>query len=137
MILLDTNIISEMMKESPSPNVITWLDQQEATDLFITSITIAEISYGLCVLPEGKRRNVLENAFNKTIKKAFKHRIFYFEESAAHYYGKIMGHRKKIGRPLSVLDGQIAAIALSQGALLATRNTRDFSDCDLELVNPF
>lgn len=137
MILLDTNVISEMMKKSPSANVITWIDEQEVTQLFITTITIAEISYGLNVLPKGSRRRFLEDALNKTIEHAFKHRLLSFDETAAHLYGKMMGHRKELGRPLSVLDGQIAAIALAQKASVATRNIRDFSDCGLDLINPF
>src|SRR3990167_9160330 len=116
MIILDTNIISEMMKSSPAAKVSGWLDQQEVTQLYITTITIAEISYGLNVLPKGSRRQLLENAFNKTIQAAFKHRILSFDEPAAHLYGKMMGHRKEFGRPLSVLDGQIAAIARVQDA---------------------
>ena len=137
MILLDTNIISEMMKNTPDANVIQWLDTQEVTELFITSITIAELSYGINSLPVGNRKQSLETAFTNTVKEAFKHRILFFSDSAALFYGKIMSHRKKLGRPLSILDGQIAAIALSQTATLATRNIRDFSDCDLDLINPF
>lgn len=137
MIILDTNIISEMMKTTPSKAVLNWVNKQEAIELFITTITIAEISYGLYALPRGNRRKSLEEIFHRAIMSAFKHRILSFEESSAHFYGKIMGHRKKIGRPLSVPDGQIAAITLSQGFSLATRNIRDFSDCDINLVNPF
>ncbi len=137
MILIDTNIISEMMKTTPSNAVVSWFDRQKTTELFITSITIAEISYGLNILSEGKRRNSLETVFNKAIVNAFKHRILSFDENAAHFYGKIMGQRKELGRPLSVLDGQIAAIARAHGFSIATRNIRDFSDCELTLINPF
>lgn len=137
MIILDTNIVSEMMKTDPSTAVLQWMDQQEAIQLFITTITIAEISYGLHALPDSNRRKYLEDAFNRAIMNAFKHRILPFEESSAHIYGKIMGHRKKLGRPLSIPDGQIASITLSQGFSLATRNIRDFSHCDIDLMNPF
>ncbi len=137
MILIDTNIISEMMKTTPSNAVVSWFDRQKTTELFITSITIAEISYGLNILSEGKRRSSLETVFNKAIVNAFKHRILSFDENAAHFYGKIMGQRKELGRPLSVLDGQIAAIARAHGFSIATRNIRDFSDCELTLINPF
>lgn len=88
-------------------------------------------------MPAGKRRDSLENAFQQSIDKAFKHRIFSFEEADAHNYGILMGKRKKMGHPMGGLDGQIAAIALTHSAVLATRNIRDFSDCGLELVNPF
>jgi predicted nucleic acid-binding protein len=137
MILLDTNIISELMKALPSPRVLDWVNSHVANQLFITSITIAEISYGLNVLPAGNRRSSLENAFNKVINEAFSHRILFFDESAAHQYGKVMAQRKEQGRPLSVLDGEIAAVAIAQGKILATRNTRDFIDCGLEVINPF
>ena len=134
MILLDTNIISEMMKKNPTNKVITWLDRQEVTELFITTITIAEITYGINALPKGARRRAIEEAFFKTIDGAFKHRIFSFDEASAHIYGKIMGMS---GKPLSVLDRQIAAIALAQEATVATRNIRDFSDCELSLIKLF
>ena len=101
MIVIDTNVISELMKPSPLPSVISWIDTQDAMQLFITTITIAEISYGINVLPDGNRKRVLEDSFNKALNDAFKHRILTFDEIAAHTYGKIMGHRKLLGRPLS------------------------------------
>lgn len=137
MILVDTNVISEMMKPTPLAKVVSWIDQQQAAHLFITTISIAEIAYGIRVLPEGSRRNALEEAFNKALSEAFKHRILPFEESAAHLYGKIMSRRKEMGRPLSILDGQIAAIARAHNLTIATRNIRDFVECELELINPF
>lgn len=137
MILLDTNIISEMMKQVPNPSVIKWVSLQEVTQLFVSSITIAEIGYGLNVLPEGRRRTMLENGFKKALLESFTDRILSFDENAAYLYGKIMGDRKKQGRPLSLLDGQIVAIALLHGAALATRNIRDFEDCALQLIDPF
>ena len=137
MIIVDTNIISEMMKLSPDLTVTAWLDRQNITQLFITTITIAEIAYGLYVLPEGSRRQLLEKAFNQVILEAFIYRILPFDEDSAHCYGKLMGQRKTLGRPLSIPDGQIASIAYAKGAKMATRNIRDFSDCWLQLINPF
>jgi hypothetical protein len=137
MILLDTNIISEMMKSSPSSKVIEWLDGEDITQIFISTVTIAEISYGIQCLPNGKRQNYLIEAFDNVIQEGFKHRILFFHENAAQQYGQLMSHRKKIGKPLSILDGQIAAIAKSEKAALATRNIRDFVDCELILINPF
>jgi predicted nucleic acid-binding protein len=137
MILLDTNVISEMMKTACSTAVMNWIDQQESTQLFITTITIAEIMYGLNALPEGSRRNKLEDSFNMAIMDAFQHRILDFDELAARIYGKIMAQRKNMGRPLSIPDGQIAAIAHVHGSRGATRNIRDFADCGLNLINPF
>ena len=137
MIILDTNVISELMKASPDEHVMAWLDQQDAMTLFTTSITIAEIIYSLDVLPAGKRRDYLETAINQVLTDAFKHRVLMFDEPAAHVYGKLMGRRKTSGHPLSVLDGQIAAIARAHQMSLATRNTGDFRDCELNLINPF
>lgn len=125
------------MKPSPSSKVINWLDQQETTKLFISTISIAEISYGLNALPEGRRRVQLVQAFNKAIIESFKHRVLSFDESAAYTYGKIMSKRKELGRPLSILDGQIAAIAYTQGSAIATRNVNDFTECGVEIINPF
>ncbi len=137
MIVLDTNVISEMMKPKPSEAVLNWIDEQKVAQLFITTITIAEISYGLHALPDGHRRKSLETSFHQAIMESFQHRIIAFEESYAFIYGEIMGHRRKIGNPLSVPDGQIGAITLSQGFSLATRNIRDFSNCNIDLINPF
>jgi len=137
MIVLHTNVIFELMKPSPRPTVMAWVDSQDAAQLFITTITIAEIAYGISVLPDGNRKQLLDDAFHNTLNIAFKHRVLLFDESAAHAYGKIMGNRKTIGRPLSIPDGQIAAIAIIHRFAIATRNIRDFADCDIEVINPF
>ena len=137
MIIVDTNVISELMKTSPSITVIDWLNRRDATQLYITTITIAEIAYCLNALPNGNKRQALENNFNNAIQDAFKNRILQFTEPAAHVYGKIMANRKELGRPMSVLDGQIAAITLIHKAGLATRNINDFLHCGIDLHNPF
>ena len=137
MILLDTNIISELMKTKPDANVIRWIDQQDVMQLTLSTITIAEISYGLNVLPEGQRKSSLEMSFNNVLREGFEYRVFAFDEVAAHLYGKIMSRRKELGKPMSLPDGQIAAIARAQNAAVATRNLSDFSNCGLELINPF
>ncbi len=137
MILLDTNILSEMMKTQPAPIVSTWMDKQPKEKLFITTINIAEITYGLQILPDGKRRTALIDAFHKIVDHQFKYRIYRFDKDAAYSYGEIMAYRKKSGKPLSVPDGQIAAIAHCNRATLATRNISDFTDCFIELINPF
>lgn len=137
MILLDTNIISELMKPFPNATVMNWIDRQEILQLFMSAITIAEISYRLNVLPQGNRRNGLENAFTKATAEAFSGRLLVFDETAAHHYGKIMSYQKELGKPLGVPDGQIAAIARAHGAAMATRNIRNFTDCGLQMINPF
>jgi toxin FitB len=137
MILLDTNIISELMKTTPHPSVLAWINQQLNDTLFICSITVAEISYGLKVLPTGQRQKLLETRFEQFTTQAFYERILSFTTVTAQLYGEIMGYRKTLGRPLSILDGQIAAIALANNMAIATRNIKDFNDCGLELINPF
>ena len=135
MIILDTNIISELMRQVPSPSILAWVNQQH--ELVISAITVAEISYGLQALPLGSRRTALESAFEQAINEAFKHRVLSFDQSAAYVYAEIMNHKKQLGQPMSLFDGQIAAIALSKNASLATRNTKDFQNCGLTLINPF
>ncbi len=137
MIILDTNIVSEIMKSAPSRTVLDWLNAQDTASLYVTTITLAEISYGLRLLPDGQRRRLLVERFEQFIARAFDQRILSFDEAAACAYGDIMGHRKELGRPISVTDGQIAAIARVNGFGIATRNTRDFDDSQIMLTNPF
>lgn len=137
MIVLDTNVVSEMMKAVPSPAVLSWMNGQDASRLFLTAVTVGEIRYGMRVLPEGKRRRSLEEGFERILAEGFAGRILAFDEAAAQRYGEVMGQRKEIGRPLAILDGQIASIAWSNGYAVATRNVQDFLECGVEVVNPF
>ncbi len=137
MIILDTNIISEFMASPPANPVLEWLNAQDSLTLYLTTISIAEIGFGLRIMPIGKRRRLLEEQFEQFITTAFESRILSFDEAAARKYGEVKGHRKEIGRPLSDLDGQIAAIARTNGFVIATRNSKDFEACGVELINPF
>jgi predicted nucleic acid-binding protein len=137
MIILDTNIVAEMMKTAPAPSVVAWLNEQETSALYLTAVTVGEIAFGLRVLPRGKRRRQLESGFERVVAEAFAGRILSYDEEAARHFGEVMGRRKEIGRPLSILDGQIASIARAGGYTVATRNVRDFVDCGVEIVNPF
>lgn len=137
MIILDTNVVSEMMRVTPAPVVVTWLNDQDASLLFLTAVTVGEVRYGLRILPQGKRQRFLEEGFEKILAEAFTGRILAFDEAAAHRYGEVMGRRKEIGRPLDILDGQIASIAWSNGCSIATRNVEDFIECGVEIINPF
>ena len=137
MIVLDTNIVSEVMRKTPDPRVLTWLNDWETNQMYLTAVTVAEISFGLRILPPGKRRNLLEQKFKQFKELAFSQRILSFDETAAQIYGDLMGYRREIGQPLSTADGQIAAITLSRDFALATRNTSDFQNCGLHLINPF
>jgi predicted nucleic acid-binding protein len=137
MIIIDTNVVAELMKASPAGEVVSWMNDQEASTLFLTTITLGEIGYGLEILPQGKRRLQLEQGFERVIAEAFTGRILAFDEEAARLYGVMMGSRRAIGRPLSILDGQIASIARARGCAVATRNVRDFVECGVDILNPF
>lgn len=137
MILVDTNVISELMRPTPSSAVISWIDEQETINLFISTITIAEITYGIRVMPKGKKREKIQTAFSRAIDEVFAYRIISFDNEAAYAYGEIMGRRKELGHPMSVIDGQIAAIAATHHFSIATRNIKDFQACNLRLINPW
>lgn len=137
MIILDTNVISEVMRPQPNTQVMSWLKKYPVEELAITSISIAEISYGLKRLPVGRRRDSLQWRFQMFIDQGFSDRIFPFEERAAEIYADIIVDRKQQGKPIEVMDAMIASIALLKTATLATRNVSDFENCGLELVNPW
>jgi len=137
MILLDTNIVSEMMKPTPRPSVVTWLDAQDEASLFICAPVLAELRYGAELLPAGKRRNELGKVIDQIESDLFRDRILPFEQGAASHYARIAAARRHLGRPLNQMDGLIAAIALSHGAVLCTRDEDGFADLGLEVVNPF
>ena len=137
MIVLDTNVISEVVKPTPSGSVISWLNRQRAIDLAVTTITLGELAYGVHALPNGERRAELRFTIDRFIDTAFADRVLEFDRLAAATYGAVMADRRRDGRPMSVPDGQIAAITLRHDAMLATRNLRDFEGCGLLLVDPF
>jgi predicted nucleic acid-binding protein len=136
-IIVDTNVVAEVMRPSPAPAVVAWFNAQSSASLFLTAITVGEIRYGLRIMPKGQRRQTIERGFDQIIATAFAGRILAFDEHAAAHYGEVMGRRQEIGRPLSVPDGQIAALARLHSFAVATRTVRDFLDCGIELVNPF
>jgi len=137
MILLDTNVISEIMKVAPSAAVVSWLNAQKPGSIYVSAVTIGEIEFGLRIMAIGGRRTQLQKRFERFVSLAFVRRVLAFDEPSARVYGDIMGLRREMGRPMSVPDGQIAAIARTNGLRLATRNTRDFEDCGVELTDPF
>jgi hypothetical protein len=137
MILLDTNIVSEVMKTQPAEAVVAWLNGQDSEKLYVSSVTIGEITYGLRILPDGKRRAGLRERFERFVALAFEQRVLAYDESAARIYGDLMGDRKELGLPMSVPDGQIAAIARLNHLAVATRNVVDFKNCGIDVVNPF
>ena len=137
MILLDTNIISELMRQKPNSAVIEWLDEQFSHELFLPAIVKAEVEMGIAILDDGKRKRALLQAA-ELIFMSFTNRCLPFDGETATHYAKIIAFTKKQGRPMSVEDAQIAAIAVQNFALLATRNTTDFDFLEkLNLVNPW
>ncbi len=137
MIVLDTNVVSELMKPGPAPEVLRWFGDYPAARLFITTVTQAEILLGLELLPKGRRRAALESAASAMFEEDFAGRVLPFDGAAAAQYAKIAAVRQKAGRPISQFDAQIASLALSRGAAVATRNLRDFEGCGLELLYPW
>lgn len=137
MVVLDTNVVSELMRASPSHDVVEWLDGQQTRDLFVTSVTEAEIRAGVAVLPEGERRRGLVAAAERAFGNLFAGRVLSFDSLAARAYAQIFATRQAIGRPLSLADGQIAAIARSRGMAVVTRNVGDFEGAGVDLVNPW
>jgi len=137
MIVLDTNIISELLLPAPEPVVVHWLAQQPSAAIFTTTITEAEILYGVRLLPDGRRRRDLEAAILPIFAQDLAGRVLPFDREAADIYSVIATERRRAGRPISQFDAQIASIALSRGASLATRNVSDFEGVGLTIVNPW
>ncbi len=137
MIILDTNVVSELWKPDPAPTVIEWIDQQPKRALFLTSISEAEILFGFRLRAQGKRRAQLEGFFEKEVLGTLSQGILVFDSAAAKAYAMLSAGRRSIGRPMAQSDAMIAAIAAVHGAALATRNTKDFTNCGIEVVNPW
>jgi len=137
MIILDTNVVSELMRPRPSSRVAAWVAKQPATEIFTTSITEAEIFYGIELLAKGKRREGLLAAAEAMFAEDFAGRILAFESDAARVFSRIAAHRRALGRPISHADAQIAAIAQIRAAKLATRNIVDFVDCRVDVIDPW
>jgi predicted nucleic acid-binding protein len=137
MILLDTNVLSELMKSAPDEIVTRWMAAQPAASLYTTSITQAEILHGVMLLPAGKRRAAIEAAATAMFEQDFAGRILAFGSDAALPYAHIAAERRRSGRPISQFDAQIAAISRVTGATLATRNVADFAGCGVKVVDPW
>ncbi|MCP3729310.1 type II toxin-antitoxin system VapC family toxin [Sphingomonas sp. MG17] len=137
MIVLDTNVVSELLRTEPASEVLDWLRGQSSASLFITTVTHAEIRYGIAILPAGKRRDALDALANEILGEDFAGQTLTFDAAAAEYFATIAADRRALGKPISQFDAQIAAITRSRGANLATRNVRDFVDCGVTLINPW
>ena len=137
MIVLDTNVLSELMRQAPAERVVQWLDNQPNVSLFTTTVTQAEILYGVSILPDGKRKQGLAAAVDAMFEHDFTGRVLPFDGPAAVAYAAICADRGRLGRPISQFDAQIAAITRSRGAALATRNTPDFDECGIHVIDPW
>lgn len=137
MIVLDTNVVSELMKSAPDGAVVRWIADQHATSLYTTSITQAEVLHGILLLPAGKRRAALEAAAEAMFDKDFGGRVLPFGSGAARAYAQIAAQRRRSGRPISNFDAQIAAITRTARAAVATRNVGDYADCGIKVMNPW
>lgn len=137
MIVLDTNVLSEASRPRPSTKVLEWIRSEPLAALFTTTITEAELLYGVALLPRGRRQRLLERFVAETLEEDFAGRILSFDSAAAREFADIAASRRRIGRPIGEADGRIAAIARSRGAALATRNVGDFVNCGIDLIDPW
>jgi hypothetical protein len=136
MIILDTNVVSELMRPSPAPVVLAWLRQQTGSELFTTAITAAEVRYGIARLPDGHRKDDLMRAANEVFA-AFPDQVLPFDDAAASAYADLVAQRERLGNPIDGFDGQIAAICQCHGGLLATRNVKDFHHAGIATTDPW
>lgn len=137
MIILDTNVLSETLRAAPDPRVIEWFRAQRRAALFTTTITRAEILYGLGLLADGARKHALSAAIASIFEEDFAGRLLGFDSDAADLYATIAVSRKGAGKQISQFDAMIAAVARSAGATLATRNVKDFVDCGITVIDPW
>lgn len=137
MIILDTNVLSALMQQQPDPRVVSWLDDQPAESVWISSITLFEARYGLALLAPGQRKNMLQERFNQLLQDDLENRVLLFDANAVTQAAQLAADRKVQGRPVDMRDTFIAGIALARRATLATRNTRHFDDLSVPVVNPW
>ncbi|MDE0038805.1 MAG: type II toxin-antitoxin system VapC family toxin [Gammaproteobacteria bacterium] len=136
-VLLDTNVVSELLRPSPNPAVEGWVAGRQAADLHFSAVGEAELRYGVAVLPAGRRRDALALAIEAILREDFENRVLPFDSAAAREYADIAASRRAAGRPVAPADCQIAGIARSRDLTIATRNVRHFADMEIELVDPW
>lgn len=137
MIVLDTNVLSEPLKPMPAPAVLAWLDRQVRRDLFLTTISVAELLVGVALLPEGKRRSDLHEAYTVDVFKEFEDRILAFDRAAAEALPELTLRARRTGRPVGFADSLIGAIALAHGFTVATRDTSPFESMGVGVISPW
>ncbi len=136
-VLLDTNVVSELIRKSPDPAVEAWVSGHVLEDLYFSAIGEAELRYGAAILPAGRRRETLVSEIEGMLRDAFGDRVLPFDSNAAREFAEIAAKRRSIGRRMAPADCQIAAIARSLNMAVATRNVRDFDDINVEVINPW
>jgi predicted nucleic acid-binding protein len=136
-IILDTNVLSALMRKDPDDSVVGWLDRQPAESIWITTITLFESRFGLALLPAGRRRRLLEAAFDKLLAEDLENRVLDFDSAAANQSAAIAAERQAAGRPIDMRDTQIAGIAAARRATIATRNVRHFEGLRVAVVDPW
>ena len=137
MFILDTNVVSELMRPAPDPAIASWVAERATSSLFLTAVTEAELRFGLAVMPPGKRRDGLAAGLERMLETGFANRILPFDSAAARAYAGIAASRRRRGRQAAQADCQIAAIARSRGMAVATRNVRDFEEMGIDVFNPW
>ena len=137
MTILDTNVLSALMRTSADPAIVTWLDRQPADSIWITSITLFETRFGLALLPNGRRRLGLERAFERVVEEDLSNRVLDFDSLAASTDARLAADRQRTGRPVDLRDKLIAGIAQARRATIATRNVRHFEGLDVPVVDPW
>jgi predicted nucleic acid-binding protein len=136
-IVLDTNVLSELIRPAPSELVVSWVDAQDTSELAITALTAAELRVGVALLPDGRRKRDLGQRIEATIAEAFAGFVIAFDADSSGYYAEIVAARNRAGRPISAFDAQIAAVCRLHEATLATRNTADFAGTGVTVVDPW
>ena len=137
MFILDTNVLSELMDAAGSAQVRAWIDPLRYDDLFTTALNQAEVLYGIAILQDGRKRKQLIASCDAMFKQEFRGRILPFDERAAGHFADIAARRKRLGRPVGILDSQVAAIARAHEMAVVTRNVTHFDDCNVRIVNPW
>jgi predicted nucleic acid-binding protein len=137
MIVIDTNVVSEITRDRPSRAVEAWFDSQVRDSLFLCVPVLAELRYGIERLPAGRRRDLLDQVILKIVEEGFPNRVLPVDREAAHEFGRILAKRDRLGRPIGAMDGLIAAVAVVHGAAIATRDVEDFSDLGIDIIDPF
>jgi predicted nucleic acid-binding protein len=137
MIVIDTNVISELWKAEPNPNVLAWIDAQAIETLYLSAVTVAELRYGLATMPEGKRRTIYQERLEHEVLPAFAGRVLAFDLDTSKTYADLMARARAGGKAIAKADGYIAATAAAHGLMVATRDTRPFEAGGLEVINPW